>query len=72
MKIALEFRTHKPNGILLSITDNQAVTLELHQGKVSNATLYTLYIIKVIINVIIFSICMHWNIVSYLLGFCND
>lgn len=45
MKIALEFRTHKPNGILLSITDNQAVTLELHQGKVKfsvfNVALFT-------------------------------
>ena len=34
MKIQLEFRTYKPNGIILSITDNHAVTLELHDGKV--------------------------------------
>lgn len=34
MKIQLEFRTYKPNGIILSITDNHAVTLELHEGKV--------------------------------------
>ncbi|XP_062614987.1 laminin subunit alpha lam-3-like [Saccostrea cucullata] len=45
MKIELEFRTHKPNGIILSITDNHAVTLELHQGKVKfsvfNVALFT-------------------------------
>lgn len=50
MKIALEFRTHKPNGILLSIADNQAVTLELHQGKVSFATVFTIYISIVVIK----------------------
>ncbi|XP_048757989.2 laminin subunit alpha-2-like isoform X2 [Ostrea edulis] len=45
MKIELEFRTHKPNGVILSIADNQAVTLELHQGKlkfsVFNVALFT-------------------------------
>ncbi|XP_078319283.1 laminin subunit alpha-2-like isoform X3 [Crassostrea virginica] len=45
MKIQLEFRTYKPNGIILSITDNHAVTLELHEGKVKfsvfNVDLFT-------------------------------